>query len=260
MPETHKKKGKTVCIVQARRRSSRLPDKTLKLLSGEPILAHVLKRCMAIPSVDEVICAGVDDPYEEPLFDIATNAGASVFKGSEKDVLSRYYHAAKNTNATWVMRVTSDCPFFDPDVADALTQNTQNADADYGGNGGWPHGLDCEIFKFKVLQDAFTGASTPEDREHVTLWMKQNPDLVKYNLPGPALEKTPTSYRWVVDYPEDYDFLLAVHKALGKQAITARYSDILALMKRRPELMDINAKCVAAWAKQTAAAINKKPT
>lgn len=258
MTEAQNQKGKTVCIVQARRQSTRLPDKTLKLLSGKPVLAHVLKRCMAIPSVDEVVCAGIDDPHEDPLYDIARNVGASIFKGSEKNVLSRYYHAAKNTNASWVMRVTSDCPFFDPDVAHDLTQNTQNIDADYGGNGGWPHGLDCEVFKFSILQDAYDQATTPDEKEHVTLWMKHNTALKKYNLPAPHMEKPAKTYRWVIDYPEDYDFLLAVHDSLGEKATTASYSDILALMKRHPEIMDINAECVAAWAAEAAATFNKK--
>ncbi len=244
---------KFVCIIQARRRSSRLPDKTLQLLSGTPVLAHVIKRCLAIPSIDQVICAGVDDPYEDPLFDIATAAGAQIFKGSEQDVLSRYYYAAKEAKADWVMRVTSDCPLFDPLVAENTIQRTWAEKAQYGGNGGWPHGLDCEVFTFDLLEQAFMQAKSDSEREHVTLWMKRKDSVQKAGQgPPPADPGLVKNQRWVIDYPEDYAFLDALHQHLGQKANTGSWQDVMATVAAHPELNKINENAGILWAQETA--------
>ncbi|MFC3053730.1 cytidylyltransferase domain-containing protein [Kordiimonas pumila] len=239
---------KIVCIVQARRRSSRLPDKILKPLGDKPALAHVLKRCLAIPSVHSVVCAGIDDPFEAPVYEIAQQAGAKIFKGSENDVLSRYYGAAKIEEAQWVMRVTSDCPLFDPDVAENLIQGTLASGCTFGANADWPHGLDCELFSFDLLEQAYKNATLDGEREHVTLWMKRQTGLKMFHHFAPKGRPLGHQYRWVLDYPEDYQFLVEIYNRLGKGAAKARWQDIITLLDKEPALQTINEKCTAIWA------------
>jgi len=243
---------KIVCIVQARRRSTRLPNKILLPLGGHEALFHVLNRCQSIPGIDQVICAGVDDPYEDPIFEIAHNMGVTCFRGSENDVLSRYYLAAQEAGADWVMRVTSDCPLFDPDVAGTLVRNTLESGAHFGANAGWPHGLDCELFTFDLLEKAYLNAATAGEREHVTLWMKRLPGLKMYHQHPPETPALDARYRWVLDYPEDYAFMKAVYTRLGDRAGDARWQDIVKMLAQEPELMQINAGCADKWAQEDA--------
>ena len=95
--------------------STRLPGKVMRRLQGETVLSHVLKRCAAIPGVEEVVCATVLGADGEEIAQEALKCGASVFRGSENDVLDRYYQAAKMSRADIVVRVTSDCPLIDPE-------------------------------------------------------------------------------------------------------------------------------------------------
>lgn len=238
---------KIVCIIQARRRSTRLPDKILKPLTGRAALSHVFGRCKAIPLVDEVICAGVDDSFEQPIFELAETHDVSVFRGSEQDVLSRYYFAAKQAGADWVMRVTSDCPLFDPTVANELIRLTLKSGLDFGSNADWPHGLDCELFTFALLEEAHKKATCAFEREHVTLWMKRASSLEKIHHRPPEGQQLGKLYRWVLDYPEDYDFLTAVFDRLGGDADKAGWLDVIAILRQEPGLQAINASRADDW-------------
>lgn len=239
---------KIVCIIQARRRSTRLPDKILKPLGGKPALGQTIARCMAIPSVSEVVCAGIDDAYEQPIFDVAQQCGATTFKGSETNVLSRYYYAAKEAKADWVIRVTSDCPLFDPDVAEQLIQLvTGEPGTDFGANARWPHGLDCELFRFELLEQAYAGASSPGELEHVTLWMKRNNTLkMKHNFPS-TQEDLGKKYRWVLDYPEDYSFLSEIYDRLPPGEASYSWQSVMSILSAEPQLMAINQSAINAW-------------
>ncbi|MGF1605042.1 MAG: cytidylyltransferase domain-containing protein [Rhodothalassiaceae bacterium] len=234
-----------VCIVQARRRSSRLPDKILKPLNGQPVLQHVLARCSRIPGIDQVVCAGVDDPYEAPVRDLAEALGVGVFAGSEADVLARYRHAADAAGASHVMRVTADCPLLDPVVAGDLIAAFFDSDADFAISRGFPHGLDCEIFTQDLLRRAHDAAEDALDREHVTLWMKRQTDMRRAELkPDPP----PThAERWVLDYPEDYRFLQALFDVLGPSGAQAGWRHIQAVLDDRPDLRAINAARAQDW-------------
>lgn len=251
-------KQKVVCIVQARRRSKRLPDKILRPLGGEPALAHVLTRCKSIPLVDEVICAGVDDAHEDPIFAIAQGLDVSCFRGSETDVLSRYYFAAKEAQADWVMRVTSDCPLFDPAVANTLVEETLKSGKPFGANARWPHGLDCELFSFNLLEAAHTNATSTGEREHVTLWMKRLTDLEMFHLFPPTDDDLGKKYRWVLDYPEDYDFLQKIYEELEGYSSKTAWHTIIKILEKVPSLQTINERQADTWAVENAN-IHKEP-
>ena len=245
---------KVVCIIQARRGSSRLPDKVLLPLGKKTILTHVIERCKAINSVDEVVLATTDDPYEDVLAEFAINEGISVYRGSENDVLDRYYQAATIAQADYVMRVTSDCPLLDPQVCDALVNKVIHEGTDYGGTGAFPHGLDCEVFTMSSLQEAHNKAESPEDREHVTLWMKRNADVSKSIL-QPEGDDNYSKFRWTVDYPEDYEFLKALEGACDRALITLSYKEVVTIVRDNEALSQINGAKISEWAKATAAII-----
>lgn len=228
-------------IVQARFGSSRLPGKILNPLGSKSALVRVLDRCARIPGADHVICAVPDTEADNAVALEAASAGYAVTRGSENDVLSRYAEAALDCGADHVMRVTSDCPFIDPQICGRLVDLLHDTHADYASNNMpalFPHGLDCEVFPAVLLHQANKLARTAADREHVTPWLRQHPHLHHACLVGPGhgLERL----RWTLDYAEDLAFFQAVYDELGEAAATASAAELAALCLRRPDLVAIN--------------------
>jgi spore coat polysaccharide biosynthesis protein SpsF (cytidylyltransferase family) len=254
----------TVCIIQARRQSERLPDKILLPLGNKLALEHVIGRCIAIKGVNTVIVACPDEPHEDKVEEVAKTAGALSFRGSMHDVLARYWGAANMTDCDYVIRVTADCPFLDPIVCGTLLENTITANADYGGLHHFPHGLDCEVFTKTLLDETYSNATNPLDREHVTLWMKRRADLKKvFHQPDEGYFHQKN--RWVLDYPEDYDFLKAVFNLISKDKKlsgikTPNWRQILDLIEQNPQVREINQQQIADWAEKTQVIVKEATT
>lgn len=233
--------SRTACIIQARVGSTRLPGKVLETLGHAPVLEHVLRRCQAIPGVDEVVCATVEGPDGDAVAALAQALGVTVYRGSEKDVLARYHGAAHAVNADIVLRVTSDCPLIDPEVCAAVLKLRAEAEADYAANNmppSWPHGLDCEAFTIDTLDEAIATATAAEDHEHVTPWIRRNRAYNRINLPGPGGELT--GLRWTLDYPEDLAFLRALYDRLPEGSAGQSWHVAADILSREPELALIN--------------------
>lgn len=228
-------------IVQARMTSTRLPGKVLLPLAGRTVLWHVLTRCAAVGGADVVCCAIPDAEESEPLAAEAEGAGAVVFRGSEHDVLERYRGAARAIAADVVMRVTSDCPVIDPEVCAGVLAGRAAAAADYACNNmprRWPHGLDCEAFTRSVLERAADTAVAPEDREHVTPWLRRAADIVRIDVPGP--DEALARLRWTLDFPEDYAFFDALFAELPPPPHIATFAEVLAAVEAHPEIASLN--------------------
>lgn len=234
--------GRTAVVVQARRASSRLPDKVLLDLQGRSILSHVLGRCKRIPGADAVVCAIPDSPGHEALAVEATRLGATVFAGSEEDVLGRYLGAARTVGADIVLRVTSDCPLIDPEVCGQVLDLRRRMDADYAANNlppSWPHGLDCEAFTLATLQAANDHARPGPEREHVTPWIRANSAYRRVDLPGPG--GAAVGERWTLDHPEDLAFLRALAGVADGDLGDLDWRAVTALLDAHPSLRAINA-------------------
>jgi spore coat polysaccharide biosynthesis protein SpsF len=231
----------TACIVQARIGSTRLPGKVLEPIGGTPVLIHVLRRCQTISGIDEVVCATVEGPDGEPIADLAKRLNLVVFRGSETDVLARYHGAAHAVGADIIMRVTSDCPFIDPEICAAVLRLREEDNADYATNNmppSWPHGLDCEAFTVSALDEAYATATDPYDREHVTPWIRRNRAFRRVNLAGPGGDLA--EQRWTLDYPEDLAFLRELYARFAPAEPCPSWRDVAQLVVREPELMLIN--------------------
>ncbi len=232
----------TTVIVQARWGSSRLPGKILKRIGRKSVLSWCLDRCAQIPGVDNVICAVPEGSADGIIAYAALEAGYPVSRGSQSDVLARYARAAREARAEIVMRVTSDCPFIDPNICGQVLSLLQGPDVDYACNNmppRFPHGLDCDAFAASLLFEAERAASDPYEREHVTPWLRRHKRLSKACLRGPGggLERL----RWTLDYAADLDFLQACANAYGPEVETASAAELAALCLRRPDLPAINA-------------------
>jgi spore coat polysaccharide biosynthesis protein SpsF len=238
---------RTVAIIQARMGSTRLPGKVLKVLGDRSVLAHVITRVRAVAAVDEVVVATTELVADDAILEAAVAAGAKVFRGSESDVLSRYYHAAIAFDAELVVRVTSDCPLFDSELLARMLQRfdrlrEDGAAVDYLSNTlerTYPRGLDAEIFTMEVLAAAFAEARSGDEREHVTPFVYLRPD--RFALRGFTAAIDHSRHRWTLDTSEDWQLIEAIFRELyvaGAPFGTERVLDFLAV---HPELVALNA-------------------
>lgn len=236
-------KPRVVAIVQARMGSTRLPGKVMLPLAGRPMIHHVVERVGRVPEIDEVIVATSALERERPLVEYLEGIGIPVFRGSEQDVLERYYFAARNYNADIVVRITADCPLLSP----AITSRTirvflsEYPKYDYASNArirSFPRGTDTEVLSFSVLKKAYIEATKPYEREHVTpyIWMKPEQFAIKDIVSPVDLQ----SLRLTVDEKEDYLLARAVYDSLYPDDPNFDIGEILQLLLLNPNLIKIN--------------------
>jgi spore coat polysaccharide biosynthesis protein SpsF (cytidylyltransferase family) len=228
-------------IVQARMGSTRLRGKVLMDVGGRTVLDHVMSRCRAVAGADAVCCAVPDTADSDPVAAEARRLGVEVFRGSEADVLDRHWRAARALKADVVMRITSDCPLIDPEVAAEVLGLRAKGDLDYACNNmppSWPHGLDCEAMTFAWLDRAAREATAPYDREHVTPFIRNHPDSRKANLPCPVAGVA--RHRWTLDTPADLAFMRALFPHLPPGAAGHGWRAALALVEADPGLAHVD--------------------
>ena len=205
----------TVAVVQARTGSTRFPNKVLAELNGRPMLCHLLERLGRCVTLDRVVVATSTSPSDDAIVELAERAGVLVTRGSLDDVLQRVLMAAQQHGATVVVRITADCPLVDPEVVDAVVRLRAESGADYASNvepRTYPDGYDVEVMTRECLERAAREAVRPDEREHVTLRIRQHPD--DYRLASLRNDRDLSEMRLTVDVPEDLVRVSAVLTAL----------------------------------------------
>jgi spore coat polysaccharide biosynthesis protein SpsF len=232
---------KIVAIIQARMGSTRLPGKVLIDLSGETVLAHVIRRVRLSTLIDSVEIATTTSSADEKIVCEAVRLNVPVFRGSEEDVLDRYWQASQKSGAQVVVRITADCPVIDCAVVDATIRAFLDQEADYASNRippSYPRGLDTEVFTVSAFEKAWKNATKPYEREHVTPYFYQHPEL--FRLAAIANETDYSHYRWTLDTPEDLALMRAIYSHFAGQDYFS-WQEILRLMEDQPALAAINA-------------------
>ncbi len=230
---------RTAGIIQARAGSTRLPGKIFKDLGGKPLLAHVIGRIKQSSRLDEVVLATTEKTEDDATAALGVAAGANVFRGSEADVLDRFYQAAKEAQADIVVRITGDCPMHSGEAVDRVIEHFIQSGAEYcAGPTDAPEGLDTEVFTFAALERAAREATLPSEREHVTLYFRNHPELFKLAPAWKVGGVDHSSLHLSVDTPEDFAFAEKIFNELGADFST---DEVIALLDRRPELRAINA-------------------
>ncbi len=228
-------------IIQARTSSKRLPNKVFADLCGKPLIWHVLNRLKWSKKIENIVLATTISSSDNALEDWAKNNNVSIYRGSENDVLSRYYNAAIYSKAKTIVRITADDPFKDPEIIDKVIDIYIKNNLDFAYNNNpptFPEGLDTEVFSFRALEKAQKESQDSFEREHVTQYFYRHPDLFKQaNL----LYKRDISFlRWTIDTQKDYEMASEVYKNLYKDGQIFLMNDILKLLKRKPEIGNIN--------------------
>jgi glutamate-1-semialdehyde 2,1-aminomutase/spore coat polysaccharide biosynthesis protein SpsF len=238
-------KGPVVAIIQARMGSSRLRGKSMADIEGHPMLWHVIQRVKRSRLVDHVVVATSTRADDDAIEAMCKEDGIPCYRGSENDVLDRYYGAARREKAAQVVRITADCPLIDPEVIDRVVNRFQRGDLDYASNAmvrSYPDGLDTEVFSFASLERAWHEATKPSEREHVTPYLRSD----KFRTANVEIDSTSLyrHYRWTVDEKEDLEFIRAVYRGMnGKESFGMQ--DVVNLLEHHPEIEKMNAEIVS---------------
>lgn len=233
---------KTVAIIQARCGSSRFPEKVFANLSGHPLIWHVVNRVRNSSMVDEVVVATTTNPIDDKLYEWCVANSVPVNRGSENDVLNRFYETAKKFNADVVVRITADDPFKEPRLIDEAINTLVSETADYVCNNfppTYPEGTDVEVLTFDALEKQELNSTSDYEREHVTQYIYHNPqDFKMLNLSN----SEDLSYlRWTIDTEKDFKMVKTIYDNLySSDDKIFHMDDILKFLKDNPEVATMN--------------------
>jgi len=236
---------KQICaILQARMTSTRLPGKVLMEISEKPIMLHIIERLKQCEKIDNIILAIPSTSENDILEKYAKMYECHYFRGSETDVLLRYYHAAKKYNANNIVRITADCPLVDPKLIEQMVETFIDEQTDYmaiGIEGKFPRGLDAEIFSFKTLEKINTEAHHIYEREHVTPYIYEHPEYFKTKFIEASGKLRRPDIRLTVDTSEDFKLVKEIFKNLYKEEQLFYTEDVIDFLDSHQELLSINA-------------------
>jgi len=233
---------KTLAIVQARMGSSRLPGKVMADIGGVPMIRRLLDRLQAVSAIDDLVVATTTDPEDDVLVTWLNNAGIASYRGCSDDVLDRFVQAATGRQAELIVRVTADDPLKDPSIISQLIDILKaDPSLDYASNTiepTWPEGLDIEVIRLPALQRAHREANLQSDREHVTAYIWNRPNLFK--LHSLRWNRNLSHWRWTVDYPADLELMRHIFGQFSDRPLVG-YLEIVEWLKCHPDLIAINA-------------------
>jgi spore coat polysaccharide biosynthesis protein SpsF len=228
-------------IVQARMNSERLPGKVLKEVLGRPLLSYIIERLKSVPQT-QLIIATTTEAEDDAIAALCQKEGVEVFRGSQNDVLDRYYQAATKAKGSVIVRVTGDCPCIDPLVVEQVIQFYLKNNYDYVSNTlewTFPRGMDVEVFSYDVLAEAHKNAKNPSEREHVTLYIYTHPE--KYTLGNYARKENVSQYRLTVDTQEDYELIKRIIENLYPSNPKYTLGEMITLLELKPAWANLNA-------------------
>ena len=230
---------KVVALVQARTGSVRLPQKVLKPILNKPMIELLLSRLSRSTELDEIVVATSKEKRDDKLESTVESLGFKCTRGSEKDVLDRFYKSAKFLEADVIVRITGDCPLVDSYLVDECIREYKKQKVDYFSNIDpvtYPDGLDIEVMSFQSLERANLEAETDFDREHVTPYIRNSDSFSKSSIQH---EEDLSGQRWSVDEPEDLIVVSKIFEYFSPD-IFFGWKKVIELLEIRPEIFEEN--------------------
>lgn len=211
----------TIIVTQARMGSTRLPGKIMLEIEGKTLLEIHISRLKKCKEADAILIATTLSDKDAKVVEMANKFKVLSFRGSENDVLDRFYQATKPFNPEWVVRVTSDCPLIDSELVDQVITFAKDNNFDYCSNvldEKFPDGQDVEVFKFEALENAWENAVLNSEREHVTPFLRNNvigKGLSLFKAKNFDCDNDYSKIRMTVDEDSDFELIKSVVKASG---------------------------------------------
>ena len=223
----------TVLVTQARLGSTRLPNKVMLEINKKSLLEIHLERLKLAKEIDKIIVATTTNNSDELIYNKSIKLGFDSYRGSEENVLDRFYKAVKNYNPKWIVRVTSDCPLIDPILIDNVIKFVKKSDKDYGSNvliEHFPDGQDIEVFKFSALKQAWEKAILKSELEHVTPYIRNNSDFygkeIFSSINFPCINNY-SKIRMTVDEKKDFELIKVLVENLGTKCNWQDYTNYI---------------------------------
>jgi spore coat polysaccharide biosynthesis protein SpsF len=235
-----------VTVMQVRCGSTRLPNKVLLPIISKPLFFRQVERILSAELKGTVVVSTTTCKEDDEIENICIEEGIYCYRGSSEDLLDRHFQTAKFFQADTVIKIPSDCPLIDPAIIGKVITYFINNEGkyDYVSNlhpATYPDGNDVEIMKMKALSEAWKYAARPLEREHTTPYLWENPNKFRIgNVELGGNRDYSMSHRWTIDYKEDYEFINRVYDALYPVNPLFGMKDIIELLERQPELMNIN--------------------
>jgi spore coat polysaccharide biosynthesis protein SpsF len=229
--------------------STRLPGKVLKNVGEKPLLLHMIERVRKSKKLDKVIVATSILEKDNIIEDFCKENNIDYFRGSESDVLQRYYECAKSYSLDIVVRLTADCPLIDFFMIDKCLENfNENSELSYYANtcptnlSTYPNGSDIEVFSFNALEKANALENSLEGREHVTHYMCREKEIFKTGMLKNSQDWS--GYRYTVDNHEDFEVVSFIFDELNKRKIDGTTREIIEILNEHPNIRVLNKKYV----------------
>ena len=230
---------KIAAIVQARMGSSRFPGKVMKLIQDTPMIEILIKRLSKSKLINQIIVATSINDENTPLVNHLESMNIECEIGSEEDVLSRYYNAAKKNQVDVVVRITGDCPLVDADLVDRCIREFVDKDVSYVSNVSpctFPDGLDVEVFSFEALEDAYLKNTHSTEKEHVTPYIINSDNYKKSNIKH---SKDLSKSRWTVDEVLDFEVIKEVFNYFSPNVYFS-WEEVVKLEAENPDIFSKN--------------------
>ncbi len=237
--ESNKVNKKVIAVIQARMESVRLPGKAMLELAGKPLLAHVIERTLAIAGIDRVVLATGNGAENMQLVELAKSMDIDFFIGSPENVLERYYYTAHAYGGDYIVRVTGDNPFTDPDYASMVVDIALESGADLCAIPNLPLGAAVEVIKREALNEAFEMSEKQYHFEHVTPFIKEHSELFHIERHPVHIANPFKNLRLTVDTPEDYKLAKIIFEKLYEGRPFSLES-VINFLTINPELVNIN--------------------
>jgi glutamate-1-semialdehyde 2,1-aminomutase len=235
---------RVVAIMQARMSSSRLPGKVMLPILGRPMIGWQIERVRRCRNIDRLVVATSTDPSDDPLAQYVSSLDIDVFRGSLEDVLGRFAAVSEGFPAHHYVRLTGDCPLADPEIIDRTIDLHLSSGADYTSNShepSFPDGFDTEVMTATTLQRAAARASTPAEREHVTLYVRQRPEVFRFETLRNKQDLS--DYRLTVDTAADFRLVTGIFTALSPGGVFS-LTDVMRFLEQSPDLREVNSDSV----------------
>ena len=222
--------------------SRRLPGKVLKPILNRPMLLHQLDRARRASAVDRLVVATSTEDSDDDVVRICRDSGYDCERGSLHDVLDRFWQIASRDGAEHIVRLTGDCPLTDPEIMDLVVDAHLTTGADYTSNtrprSTWPDGLDVEVVRAGVLEQAWREAVTTSDREHVLPFVWSRPERFRLNTVTSGMDLS--HLRWTVDEPSDFEFVEAIFAALYPRGPMFGFCDVQTFLRQNMDIPQRN--------------------
>ena len=224
-----------IAFVQARMGSIRFPGKVMMKVKEETLISILLKNLSKSKLINKIVLLTSVDTADDILVNHVESLDYEVFRGSEKNVIERFYLAAKKYDYQNIVRITGDCPLIDHEIVDRVISKFLTNKVDYCSNTQpptWPDGLDVEIFSFNALVRSFNSNLSNYDKEHVTPFIRNNSEFIRSNV---LCHEDLSAERWTLDEHDDYKVIKSILEKFSPK-FNFKWTDIMKLKKDEPEI------------------------